>query len=481
MPFTQRNDNTRVQKPLIVQPIKRKLVRRVKNEEVKQDNRPQIIRQQAQSRSDAQYKQDKMQKAQNFTIQAMLRPFVMADPSHLVGVAKSDKPFIETIGNPEVQATSNEIANFLIGSMTPSGTLKAITAPALWFKLSKGALTKKELISMGATQAEANWIFKELPLLKVGKSNQNKLNAILDKVAGGMKGKRGANAEIEAARQFDEVTDAQKLAKIRKQFQSQIDQVNAESKRGVLQLDWMDTNGMNQLGGMPDWLKLQNVGFDKQHNFLERYLSNVVSKVGPKQKELLNKGWLRPTKDGKHWEGLVEGGYVQVDPYRYIISHLDRAQAYGNKVDVLPSSMTNMPTHGTKTKGVGYITQPNQGYNRTLYSVISDGTKGANDGIDFYRGKGASIPLLRKPGQESRVYQGRAGSSNSSGVSNGAQAGTIETPRGVSDPQTGGSAMDEYNFGPNIENIKSYYNTLDFNYGAGPLAMVNPKLNELLT
>jgi hypothetical protein len=44
----------------------------------------------------------------------------------------------------------------------------------------------------------------------------------------------------------------------------------------------MDTNGMNQLGGMPDWLKLQNVGFDKQHNFLERYLSNVVSKVGPK-------------------------------------------------------------------------------------------------------------------------------------------------------------------------------------------------------
>jgi hypothetical protein len=34
----------------------------------------------------------------------------------------------------------------------------------------------------------------------VGKSNQNKLNAILDKVAGGMKGKRGANAEIEAAR-----------------------------------------------------------------------------------------------------------------------------------------------------------------------------------------------------------------------------------------------------------------------------------------
>ena len=38
----------------------------------------------------------------------------------------------------------------------------------------------------------------------------------------------------------------------------------------------------------------------------------------------------------------------------------------------------------------------------------------------------------------------------------------------------------------NISNIlkeypKSAWNTLDFENGAGPLAMVNPKLNELLT
>ena len=48
---------------------------------------------------------------------------------------------------------------------------------------------------------------------------------------------------------------------------------------------------------------------------------------------------------------------------------------------------------------------------------------------------------------------------------------------GVSDPQVGGASMNEYNFGPNIENIKSYYNTLDFNYGAGPLAMINKDLD----
>jgi hypothetical protein len=43
-------------------------------------------------------------------------------------------------------------------------------------------------------------------------------------------------------------------------------------------------------------------------------------------------------------------------------------------------------------------------------------------------------------------------------------------PKGVSDPQVGGSSMDEYNFGPGVDNIKSYWNTLDFEYGAGPLA-----------
>jgi hypothetical protein len=73
--------------------------------------------------------------------------------------------------------------------------------------------------------------------------------------------------------------------------------------------------------------------------------------------------------------------------------------------------------------------------------------------------------------------KGRVGNSNASGVSSGVQAGRIEAPMGVSDPQVGGASMNEYNFGPNIENIKSYYNTLDFNYGAGPLAMINKDLD----
>ena len=41
--------------------------------------------------------------------------------------------------------------------------------------------------------------------------------------------------------------------------------------------------------------------------------------------------------------------------------------------------------------------------------------------------------------------------------------------------------MNEYNLGSGTWNAKSYWNTLDFEPGAGPLAMINQKLNQLLS
>lgn len=110
-------------------------------------------------------------------------------------------------------------------------------------------------------------------------------------------------------------------------------------------------------------------------------------------------------------------------------------------------------------------------------------TPNAAKGIGHYKGKGASIPLLTKPNLEPKYHKaGRTGDSNVSGVSSGPQAGTIDSPRGVMDPSIKPPApIDEYNFGPHIENIKSYYNTLDFENGAGPLAMINKDLDKLLT
>ena len=86
---------------------------------------------------------------------------------------------------------------------------------------------------------------------------------------------------------------------------------------------------------------------------------------------------------------------------------------------------------------------------------------------------------MRKPQLEPKYYQkGRTGNSNSSGVADGVRGEVIETPRGVSDPQVGGQSMNEYNFGPGVDNIKSYWNTLDFQYGAGPLAFIMNKENN---
>ena len=41
--------------------------------------------------------------------------------------------------------------------------------------------------------------------------------------------------------------------------------------------------------------------------------------------------------------------------------------------------------------------------------------------------------------------------------------------------KTGGIPFNEYNFGPNVPNPKSMWNTLDFEEGAGPLAYTRKK------
>ena len=316
-------------------------------------------------------------------------------------------------------------------------------------------------------------------------SKYKSLNAIVNRAKPGKFNTKGVNQEVSKAISKEKLTTEEgQLQSIRNKFQKGIDQVNSESRRGNLQLDWSDLNNGNHLGGMPDWLKLEKVGFNEKP-FLERYLSNVITKVGPKQKELLNKGLLRPTKDGKHWEGFVDGQYIEVDPYRYVISKLERAEAYGNKVNVLPELEAIIPRHGTSgRKGIGgqakYMTNPSLEYDQTLYTVEADRSPGANAGINYFRrNNGASIPLMRKPKLEPKYrLKGRTGNSNSSGVADGAKGEVIETPRGVSDPQVGGQPMNEYNFGPGVDNIKSYWNTLDFQYGAGPLAFIINRENN---
>lgn len=485
MPITEKSDNTRVQKPQVHSRIKRTITKRDKNAVIQQDNRTQRQREESHKQSDIVYNKQRTQQAQNFTGQFFLNSMNLGMPSHLIGVATSNKPWIETIGNPEVQATSNEAVNFALDMTSPSKFTKAI-AFVPFIKTFKTVGETKKLL----TASNYNTISKPIKDLhgmsmfdwynrhgSLPGEHFSKFKAIMKIAEQGTKGKKGVNAELQdiAAKAKSKTPEGQ-AALIREKYTKDIERVNSESRVGNLQLDWSDLNTSNQLGGMPAWLKVSRVGFNERP-FLDRYFNNVINKVSPKQKELINKGWLRTTKDGKHWEGFVDGQYIRVDPYRYVISHLDRAQAYGNKVNVLPESIAEIPRHGTSgRKGIGFqakhMTNPSLEYDQTLYSVIQDGSKGANDGINYFmRNNGASIPLMQKPNLEPKYWKkGRTGDSNASGVADGAAGERVEMPKGVSDPQVGGSSMNEYNFGPGVDNIKSYWNTLDFEYGAGPLA-----------
>lgn len=48
----------------------------------------------------------------------------------------------------------------------------------------------------------------------------------------------------------------------------------------------------------------------------------------------------------------------------------------------------------------------------------------------------------------------------------------------VSDPQSTGQIVNEYNYGKGTPDVKSYYNTLDDEPGGGPFAFLTPKLNN---
>lgn len=132
-----------------------------------------------------------------------------------------------------------------------------------------------------------------------------------------------------------------------------------------------------------------------------------------------------------------------------------------------------IPIHGTRDRGVSYLTQPSKSYPRTTFTVLDDHSTHAGNMIKTYKGSGVSIPMLEKPHLEDLPNKGRMGNSDASGVANGAPPGRIAKPKGVSDGKSAGMSVDEYNFGENVEDIKSYWNTLDFEPGAGPLAMIN--------
>lgn len=147
-----------------------------------------------------------MDKAQEFTGQAFANMSNLMMPSHLLGIATSDKPWVETIGNPQVKATGNELANFLLDMTSPSDYIKAAAfIPFIKsFKnvnelktLIKGTdykfITSKPKDLQGKTVFD--WYNEKGSLPG---EYLSKFKAILKIAEQGLKGKRGVNSELNA-------------------------------------------------------------------------------------------------------------------------------------------------------------------------------------------------------------------------------------------------------------------------------------------
>ena len=268
-------------------------------------------------------------------------------------------------------------------------------------------------------------------------------------------------------------------AKIVKQIREQYAKIIEKNKREI-GIDWSDQNFV--MASMPDELKASTVGFDNKTPFLTRYYNNVLKVIGENgiQRRLLESGELRKNNQ-RQWEGLVNGRYQRVDPTEYIKMRIANEKGLGLSLDPISPGATNYPMNGTKNKNYNYLRRPSSSPGQNGYwTGIQDELGNKSGMIEHYKGKGASVPFFRMPEYELPIMKPNGmSSSNSYGGSGQSlmdmllrKPGNIQRPTYVSDPTGSGMPFNEYNFGPNVPNPKSMWNTLDFELGAGPLAYV---------
>lgn len=131
-------NSTRVQKPIIMQPIKRtlqpgqmflniggrKVLTQPKQAVIKQDTRTDKQRKQDETWAEQKKRKLKQEQLEQKGYEAVGNIASMTMPSHWIGVAASDKPFIETVFDPNVKASSNEAVNFALDMISPGKFVK---------------------------------------------------------------------------------------------------------------------------------------------------------------------------------------------------------------------------------------------------------------------------------------------------------------------------------------------------------------------
>lgn len=368
------------------------------------------------------------------------------------------------IGNTEYRPPRTSLG---VNNIMPE--TRPVSSAQLLYKIQNGKISEAELSKL-VSKREAAWAIKNVN----NRDQVNILNAILDKAANKMKGKRGANeAIIKAENAIKAETPEGRLQLIRDKYKSKIEE--AKKATGI---NWSDQYSV--MASMPDELKLSTVGFDENIPFLERYYNNVSKVIdkGGIQEKLLKSKELRRNAKGQ-WEGKFGKEYRLVEPTEYIKMRIANEKGYNFDLVGREPGYSYYPMHGTSTKDYKYLTRPSSSPGKNGYwTGIQDKEPGSSKALEYYQGKGASVPFFRMPDYELPIMTPNGmGSSNSYGGTGQSlldmlrnNPGKIQRPTFVSDPQTGGIPFNEYNFGPNVPNPKSMWNTLDFEPNAGPLA-----------
>ena len=373
------------------------------------------------------------------------------------------------IGNKEYRLSPNVLAGNI---PVPESRPAAPSSAEILYKLKKGKMTVQEL-SKYVSETDARWVINNAKW-GIAPENEKRVYAIVDKAAKNIKNKRGSNIEINAAKKAQKAgTSKGQVESIREEYKDRIEQIKKDTG-----IDWSDLSGSIQ--GMPDELKMSKVGFDKDTPFLKRYYENVmkITKKGGLQDQLLKSGELR-INNNKEWEGLVNGKYQKVRPEDYIKMRIANQKGLTeySMAPIAREGTSFTPMHGTKSKAWKYLTDPSASPGRSGYwTVIQNKKESSGNVISHYKGEGASVPFFRMPAYEDRPI--KINSSSNSVQGSGMELkdyvnvhpGRITIPTGVSDPTGSGARISEYDFGPNVPNPKSLWNTLDFEPGAGPLS-----------
>lgn len=159
MPFTQKSDNTRVNRPQLQYTVERKLkpgqiklpngqIINTKQEVVSPDSKEAApIKQERKQKLTRRHEKQKEKERQNFTIQGLLAPLQLISPSHIIGSANSDKPFMEAYLGGNQSATGSAAADIAldlgVDILTGKALLKGAKVAGDLFKAVNSGVPRK--------------------------------------------------------------------------------------------------------------------------------------------------------------------------------------------------------------------------------------------------------------------------------------------------------------------------------------------------